>query len=379
MTESNSSPNSHIAEYLDYYCGLSHAPGFAVLLKGEWGSGKTWFIKEYCKQKEEEFKREKKRFLYVSLYGMTAFSDIEDAFFQQLHPLLASKGMAITGKIVKGLLKGTMKIDLNDDGKDDGNWSIQIPDIKLPESFKNADKSILIFDDLERCQIDTANLLGYINYFVEHQDLKVILLANEEELFKKTDAYKNIKEKLIGKTFEVSFDLEGGLKSFVEQTDDIREFLLSNFDLIEDLYGTAEYKNLRSLKQIIFDFERIYKVLPEKAKAEPEILKDIMRPLIALSIEIQRGNMKASDITKLPEEYSKQIQSNWSRQNNLGTQNNEQKQSTLQEILDRYPFLYPFSIVSDDKMILDYEWWQTFFDSGVIDIKNWGGDMKAKT
>jgi hypothetical protein len=29
--------NNHIEEYLDYYCGLSHAPGFAVLLKGEWG------------------------------------------------------------------------------------------------------------------------------------------------------------------------------------------------------------------------------------------------------------------------------------------------------------------------------------------------------
>ena len=60
MTEEKeyiSQVNSHLEDYLDYYCGLSHSPGFAVLLKGEWGCGKTWFIKNYC-EKLEKNKRE---------------------------------------------------------------------------------------------------------------------------------------------------------------------------------------------------------------------------------------------------------------------------------------------------------------------------------
>lgn len=105
--------NKHIEDYLDYYCGLSYVPSYAVLLKGEWGVGKTWFIKKYC----ENLKSKKQKYLYVSLYGMTNFSEIGDEFFRQLHPLLSSKGMAITTQIFKGLLRGTLRIDLDGDKK----------------------------------------------------------------------------------------------------------------------------------------------------------------------------------------------------------------------------------------------------------------------
>lgn len=239
MNQDNKEINSHIEEYLDYYCKLSHAPGFAVLLKGQWGCGKTWFIEKY----REKLKANKQKCLYVSLYGMTSFSEIEDAFFQQLHPVLSSKGMAITGKIFKGFLKGALKIDLNNDSKDDGTWNIGILDINLPEYLKNTDKSILIFDDLERCKIDITNILGYINYFVEHDDLKVIIVANEHELLKpnindsssddSSNSYKVIKEKLIWKTFGVSLDFEGALESFITivNNSDASQFLSDNIEL----------------------------------------------------------------------------------------------------------------------------------------------------
>jgi KAP family P-loop domain len=189
-------PNSHITEYLDYYCGLTQAPEFAILLKGQWGSGKTWFIDKY----REKLTKDQHKCLYVSLYGVTTFAEIEDQFFQQLHPVLASKGMAITGKIFKGLLKGTLKIDLNSDGKEDGDWNIQTPEVDLTKYFKDADRSILIFDDLERCKIDLGNILGYINSFVEHQGLKVIIIANEDELFKMIAVIRLVDMKLLKKS-----------------------------------------------------------------------------------------------------------------------------------------------------------------------------------
>jgi pantothenate kinase-related protein Tda10 len=138
MTQDNRSLNSHIEKYLDYYCNLCHAPEFAVLLKGKWGSGKTWFIEQYREKLEEK----NKKCLYVSLYGMTKFSEIEDEFFRQLHPILSSKGMTIAGKIAKSFLKGTVKIDLNGDSKDDGNLSVQIPEVNIPDYLKNTDENI---------------------------------------------------------------------------------------------------------------------------------------------------------------------------------------------------------------------------------------------
>ena len=131
---------------------------------------------------------------------------------EAIHPKLYHKNTIFIGKIAKQLLKGTLKIDLDDDKKDD-SLNLKIPDFK-PEDLLNTKDYILIFDDLERCSINIINLLGYINFFVEHQSYKVILIANEKEL-KKTKKYKTIKEKLIGKTFEFKTNSSLAYDSFL--------------------------------------------------------------------------------------------------------------------------------------------------------------------
>ncbi|BAY87975.1 hypothetical protein NIES267_75170 (plasmid) [Calothrix parasitica NIES-267] len=372
MTQDNNSINNHIEEYLDYYCNLSHAPGFAVLLKGQWGCGKTWFIEKY----RDKLKAKNQKCLYVSLYGMTSFSEIGEAFFQQLHPVLSSKGMAIARKILTGLIKTSVKIDFDNDNKGDIILNSQIPDMNLLEYLKNTDKSILIFDDLERCQIDISNLLGYINYFVEHDDLKVIIVANEDELFKRdsndsisdnsSNSYKIIKEKLIGKTFGVSLDLESALVNFISivNNSNAGKFLSKKIELIETLYQKANYKNLRCLRQIILDFDRIYKVLPEKAKGKPEILQDILKVLMAFSIEIKRGNMLPTDISKLENGYTseamqRKIASMYQAPNSVTNENNEEE-TTLAKILSTY------SELNLQEPFLGKVWWQNFLDKGIL-------------
>ena len=179
--------NKHINEFLDYYIKLEN-PQYAVLLKGKWGSGKTHFINEYKK----ELDKNKQKYIYVSLYGVNTYDEIETKFLEAIYPRLYNKKTIFAGKIAKQLLKATLKIDWNDDGKADGNVNIQIPNFK-PEDLLNTKDYILIFDDLERCSINIINLLGFINFFVEHQSYKVILIANEEEL-EKTEKYTQIKE-----------------------------------------------------------------------------------------------------------------------------------------------------------------------------------------
>jgi nucleoside-triphosphatase THEP1 len=363
MTHENNSINSHIEAYLDYYCncGLS-APGFAVLLKGEWGSGKTWFINKY----REKLKENNQKCLYVSLYGMTSFSEIEDTFFQQLHPILSSKGMAITGKIFKGVLKGTLKVDLDGDKKDDGSLNLQIPEINIPEYLKNTDKCILIFDDLERCQIDIGHILGYINSFVEHQGLKVVIIANETELLKQ-DKYNSIKEKLIGKTFNVVLDFTGALEYFIcsVKNTKVREFLNDNTQLIQEIYKTAGCENLRILKQIVLDFERIFDTLPEKAKNKSELLQDVLKTLMAFSIEIRRGTMLPKDISKLGEEYKSLARKQYhARQaTNSDTKVNHEEFTTLEKILNTYTLLN----INLHEPFPSKVWWEIFFDKGILD------------
>ena len=39
-------PKTHLESYLEYYLSLE-SPGFAVLVKGPWGTGKTFQVKKF--------------------------------------------------------------------------------------------------------------------------------------------------------------------------------------------------------------------------------------------------------------------------------------------------------------------------------------------
>ncbi len=345
--------NKHIIEYLDYYLGLEVVPYYAVMLRGNWGSGKSWFIKNYIKGKNEE------DFLYVSLYGVTSYKEIEESFFQQLHPVLASKGMKLAGKILKGLLKTTVKIDLDSNGKDETSVNSGIPDINLPDYLRNIDSKIIIFDDLERCAIAISNIMGYVNQFVENNGLKVIIIANEDEIIRldkhrdDSKAYLSIKEKLIGKSFDVFTDFDSAINDFIAETTNLesKKLLEENGDLFKQLFSVAGYNNLRHLRQTILDFERFHKFLPKNFEEKPDLVKHIIDLFCSMSFEIKKGKIIENDIKYLLSSFS------------LSKEENENK-SEIQEIKEKYPVyrLYFHPIPS--------EIWIKFFKSNIVNIES---------
>ena len=217
------SGNEHVNDYLNYYCDFAHAPNYAVLIKGPWGCGKTHLVKKFFSNRNlgSNDGRNGKNHLYVSLYGITEFEQIEDAFFRQLHPKLSSKGMKLAAAIAKGLLKTAIKIDIDTHGQAAGTVTAQIPEIDLPSYLSDAKDRILVFDDLERCGMPIKDVLGYINSFVEHDDCRVLLIADEDRIIdKEHDDYLSRKEKLIGKTFEVRPEFQDALAQFISLVDD---------------------------------------------------------------------------------------------------------------------------------------------------------------
>lgn len=281
-------PNKHIDEFLDYYVKEIENPQYAVLLKGKWGSGKTHFINKY----KDHLKTINQKYIYVSLYGVTSYDEIETKFLKAIHPKLYNDTTIFAGKIVKGLLKGTLKLDLDDDGKADGSASLQIPNFK-PEDLLNTKDRILIFDDLERCGIKIVDLLGYINYFVEHQSHKVILIANEEEL-EKSKKYKEIKEKLIGKTFEFKTGENQAYDSFVKELEN-EDILAKYKNTILEVFEKSKCNNLRLLRQGLFDFKRIYELVLKNHKEKEELIKDFIALNFIFIFEYRSGNFVLFD------------------------------------------------------------------------------------
>lgn len=349
--------NRHVEEFLDYYCNLKNSPEYAVLLKGDWGCGKTWFIKNYFKKLEAS----QKRYLYVSLYGVTSYTEIENSFFQQLHPILSHKGMALAGKILKGALKATIKVDLDGDGKPDVSNTSNVPDINLPDYLSNADGNILVFDDLERCRIKKQDMLGYINHFVEHQGFKVIIIANEEDIKSKDDPkdkaetqYKIVKEKLIGKSFEIVSCFDDSFKEFIKVIERrlIIKFLNDNFDTVKDCYTASEYNNLRHLKQSLWDFERFSSEIPDVKFNNEGFGKHLLQLFLSLSFETKSAFIDPEEIDKIGSGY---FEDAFDRKDD----GNEQSKYGL--ITKKYHF------VSFHEPILDFQIWKNFFSKGIVD------------
>jgi hypothetical protein len=299
--------NQEIDDFLNYYYNLPSAPEYAVMLKGKWGSGKTWFIRRTI----EKFESYGGKVLYVSLYGVSDHQQIEQEFFRQLHPVLGSKGAALAGKLFKGLVKGTLKIDLNGDSKDDGALNVGVPEINIPEYLKDTKGFVLVFDDLERCSLPISDLLGYINYFVEHDGYKVIIVANEDEILAQEDenesatAYRRIKEKLIGKTFEITPDLDGAIAAFLNEIESTAQqrILRKNTKLIQELYSASGYRNLRHLRQAILDFARLLSVLDGEALKSENLLTHLLSMFLLYSFEIKSGSLRPEDIGKIRTSY----------------------------------------------------------------------------
>ncbi len=327
-------PNQRVIKYLKYYCDPENKFDFALMLKGAWGAGKTRLIEDFLRERGQAFPAPKD--LYISLYGITTFQQIEEELFRQLHPLLGSKGAKIAAAVGKGLLKTTFKVDIS--GLDGLSLNSALPEINLKDFVVSPEKSLLVFDDLERCSIPVADVLGYINAFVEHEHLKVVILANEDEILKRTDdsryleimeklsreaiakyegikiiilpnvddllkradnsKYLEIKEKLIGRTLVISAEAQIAIVDFLKliHHEKTASFLNKNSDEVIAIHSQSKTSNLRILKQALWDFEYLSTSFSNNHWEKDEAIKSILRIVLALSFEMRAGRLNTTEL-----------------------------------------------------------------------------------
>ena len=349
--------NDHIREFLKYYCELQSSPEYGVLLTGPWGSGKTWFIQDFLSKTYSD----PKRYLYVSLYGMRSVEDIESEYFRQIHPVLSSKGARLFGKIVKGVIKTSINIDLNADGKADGSISAGIPSESFFEKIQLSDDKLLIFDDLERCSISIADLLGYINQYIEHGGFKVLMLSNESEIISKQDndknsesqAYIRIKEKVIGRSFEILPELDNALSHFSVglPSERVRELINTHQDVVARAYENSMFKNLRMLRHSLWDFDRLCSGIDPNILECGPLIADLLYLFLAYSFEIRSGSINAFDLEKFSNSSS------FAMEFSKSEDDSDQKFPSIRK---KYPSL------EFHEELIPINVWITFFSTGSI-------------
>lgn len=272
-------PNKHIREYLNYYFGLSASPGYAVMIRGSWGIGKTFLIRKIL---EEQFP-EGKEYIYVSLYGISKPEEIDTAILAAMYPMLESKAAKLGGRLINAAAKH-FKVD---------------GVLTLSDIVSRSTTAAYIFDDVERASMSADVIFGYINHFVEHAGCRVVLVANEAEL-EKSDGYRTKREKLVGQTLEAKSAAEGALSAFLEDVQDVetRTYLRSVQQQIIEIYRQGEINNLRVLRQTIWDFSRFYEAIEQDRRQHPKAMMFVLRLFFALAFEVKLGRLQASDLLR---------------------------------------------------------------------------------
>ncbi len=317
------------ADYTDY----------AIMINGEWGSGKTYFWNHKVRNKIETMQLNGKRYrtIYMSLYGISNLEEISKKIFiettqlmdKNLKKFMDSKDQTTIPEYAKTGLDMANFFGVTQNGD------------KLDYSeFFSTDDKVLCFDDLERANVDVIDILGYINNFVEHDHIKTIIICNEKELstklkssnlemktfiatylldkegdlvkktdkpmveriqdtieyvFDKANDYERIKEKLIGETFEYvpefNYIINGILMRYEKYPELIR-FLRENTNLIISTFNKSGTRNLRILKHALNDFKKIFDMVNKSyPNTNHRVMQTMLIFTIAISFEIKAGKV----------------------------------------------------------------------------------------
>lgn len=208
----NEELNSYILHYL-----TKDKTNSAIMLTGDWGTGKSYYIQHSLKPFLEKDENGKHSCVIVSLYGLKDTAEISKGIYlgTRLKILNTVSESAATAKfagrtIVKGLA-GFFGVDLSQDEK-----SL----LKLYESVDLTGK-LIVLEDLERSGIDILEVLGYVNNLVEQDGVKVLLVANEDEIIK-----FEFGNRIIGQQEKKALEEEQSLREVFELSTENRDRII---------------------------------------------------------------------------------------------------------------------------------------------------------
>ena len=339
-----------VESILDYV--RSDYTDYAVMINGEWGSGKTHFWNHKIRKKIESMQLNGKKFttIYMSLYGISNLEEISKKIFIETTQLMDKNLRKFMNANEQSTIPEYAKT-----GIDMANFfGVKQNGDKLDYAeFFSTDDKVLCFDDLERANVDVIDILGYINNFVEHDHIKTIIICNEKELstklkssnlemktfiatylldkqnelnktdkpmvekiqqkiesvFDKANDYERIKEKLIGETFEYApkFDyIINGILMRYENNPDLIRFLRENTRLIISTFERSGTRNLRILKHALADFQKIYEMVSKNyPNTSHRVIQTMLIFTIAVSFEIKAGKITKDKFVNIKdnEEY----------------------------------------------------------------------------
>ena len=359
--------NKHIEEFLNNYLNVEQSPDYAVLITGCWGSGKTYFIRQYLGGDRKEIKDwltdcVKYTVVYVSLFGLKNRDEIDKKIQEVFRPKLGLRklfrypnAVSLVGNLA--VVAVGAKIGAAAIAAGASAASVVLPAAiatgkavgeslkffskgflkKIRIDRKNYKKLVVVFDDVERADMPLPELLGYLNDYVEHLHVPCILLADKDrwEEAQKCQEDKSTlhhlsstKEKVIGKEFQIQTTFDDVWNSWFNEehyilSEEIYLFLKNYRDSVASVFDASRIPNFRSLRHTLFDMQRFVKNIERRYLTKPEFNSLLIADFIAHQYMYYLGLLN-------PYEMTKDISSSASRISRILNQNQSRKDFRIQ-------------------------------------------------
>ncbi len=257
--------NEHVKEYCEKFIESAENPHFALFIKGDWGTGKTYFIDRLCEKYTSETDVKQSDIIKISLFGVKSTEDIDLKIYQKIHPVLSSNEMKIIGAVARTALKLGTNIDFNKDGKNDLSLTLGGLSFGKQKKVKNVQKKLIIVDDFERALMNPCEIFGYFSEIITESDTKVIFIGNEEKISdkntEKKDEYLQIKEKTIGMEFQIEPVFDDAIKQFLTDIPFSDKVTNELQDIITEVSLKLKCKNLRTIRQALYNLSLFISVI----------------------------------------------------------------------------------------------------------------------
>lgn len=302
--------NVELNEYILHYLKEDRTKS-AIMLTAGWGTGKSYYIQNDLIPFLSKEENGAYSCLVISLYGLKTLEDISKSLYfeSRMKFLRNNSEKAVAGKFVaKTVAKGITSffgIDLSKSEEE------------LQELYKSIDFSnkLIVLEDVERSKIDISEILSYVYNLVSEDEVKVLLVINEDEILTYHDSepgekgntykipdedaalYLKTKEKTISDTITYRGNLHDAILNLLQDfncrtfQDFFNEDRISN---IIDVMKSLDKYNLRSFQ---FACQKAFDILQKLEGISDKYIETIFFSILAFTMQVKDGKFPDWDGT----------------------------------------------------------------------------------
>lgn len=244
-------------EAVKHYCSENFVD-YAILINGDWGTGKTFTMKNFL------YTNYKNQYTYISLFGLSSIKDIEEEIVRSFVSI-SSGGANVLKDTINSLKFPSEAYSVSGIGL----IVKSLLELDKKRQLKKSRTRILCFDDLERWNGDIDICLSYISKLVEHSGTKCIIICALDRLngTEHSKSLQKAKQKSIRHTYKMELSFDYILNTVIKEHIDekygdnlsLKNIFNDNSKKIKEILIGANSSNIRNIFTTIKLYDCVYK------------------------------------------------------------------------------------------------------------------------